>query len=446
MEDGGWRIKRWRALSILYPLSSILSFSWLRVALSLYLVLGVAVSIRTVVRPESHTVFPIFAEGAMHWWHGESLYAYYSPLDSFRYSPTFALAMTPFARLGNVAGGITWSWLNIAIYVWGLRRLVRDVLPGAWPPAREAALLSLALVGALRSVWNAQGNPLVIGLLMLAAAALARRRWWLAAFLLTGPVFLKLTPIAVAMLFCAMWPRVARAVRACSGHRCSTAFPDPAARDCCHAIPGMADTSYGLGERAWDGFRDGWTVWVLVHNLVSQGPELNVFKEPIHSAVYRALQFLAAGGALVWCLWQQRRLTTDHTDDTDKIGLIPGENSGLGRLSDMRELVTITLGIGMAWLMIFGPAVEFPTYVFLAPLVSWGVLESGARRHGVILAVAAWLLTTIVPYVTVSGSGPVSFLLAALPCGTALFAIWLLRYKPRQEEAIRQSLAWSVAA
>ena len=107
----------------------------------------------------------------------------------------FAVAMTPFALLGNCAGGIVWCWLNIGVYLWGLRRLVRDVLPCTWTPIQDAAFLALALPGALYSIWNGQSNPLVIGLLMLAASACARRRWWVAGLLLTGPVFLKLRPL-----------------------------------------------------------------------------------------------------------------------------------------------------------------------------------------------------------------------------------------------------------
>src|SRR5690242_21578398 len=83
----------------------------LRLALIAWLILGAAVSIRTLVRPSSHTVFPIFAASAEHWWGNCSLYELYPGLDRFRYPPVFALFVTPFSALGLTAGGILWSWL-----------------------------------------------------------------------------------------------------------------------------------------------------------------------------------------------------------------------------------------------------------------------------------------------------------------------------------------------
>ena len=108
--------------------------SWLnlRLALLVWLILGAAVSVRTLVRPSHHTVFPIFAASAEHWWGNCSLYELYLGLDRFRYPPVFALFVTPFSALGLTGGGILWSWLSIAVFVAGLWQYVRDVIPSAW--------------------------------------------------------------------------------------------------------------------------------------------------------------------------------------------------------------------------------------------------------------------------------------------------------------------------
>ena len=108
----------------------------------------------TLVRPENHTVFPVFASSAEHWWADQPLYANYEPLlDHFRYPPVFAVAITPFHLLGLQAGGILWSWINLAVYAAGLHHYVRDMLPGSWTPGRRAGLQALARGGTPLSMW-----------------------------------------------------------------------------------------------------------------------------------------------------------------------------------------------------------------------------------------------------------------------------------------------------
>src|SRR5579859_4933761 len=108
----------------------------LRVALIVWLILGAAVAVRTLVRPRSHTVFPIFAASAEHWWGDQHLYESYPSLDRFRYPPLFAFLVTPFAALGLSAGGILWSWAGMTVYIAGLWWFVRDVIPSAWTRQR----------------------------------------------------------------------------------------------------------------------------------------------------------------------------------------------------------------------------------------------------------------------------------------------------------------------
>src|SRR5262245_21200527 len=179
----------------------------LRFALALWVALALALAVRTLHRPESHTVFPVYAAGSARWWSDQPLYADYHPMDYFRYPPLFAILFTPLGALGPIVGGIVWGWLNLAVLLLGLRRLVRDVLPGTWTTQREAAFLSLAGAGSLAALWNGQSNPLIVGLLLMAASAVVRRRWWSVAILLATIVALKFTPLPFALLFCALWPR-----------------------------------------------------------------------------------------------------------------------------------------------------------------------------------------------------------------------------------------------
>ncbi len=378
----------------------------LRLAIALWLAFGVAVSVRTVLRPDTHTIFPVLANGSKHYWNDQPLYARYSPLDYFRYPPVFALAFTPLEYLGLTCGGILWGWLNLGVYGWGLWRLRRNVLPGTWTPPREALFLMLGLLGALRGLWNNQSNALAVGLLMLAAAALVRRRWWPAAFLLALPVLVKLTPLVPALLLCALWPRklTCRFLLALVLGLLLpfvTKMPGSVLQDYREWVAHL----FGSSSERWPGFRDAWTVWLSARHLLF-GDAL-VLDDPMgQPLLYRLLQVSTGLSVLAWCWWQQRR--------------------GV----EARTLVALTLAMGLAWLMLFGPAVEHATYVFLAPALAWAAVQRCDWRASRPLIFAALALVLVFGWGVLLRSWPPAepYLLTALPLGTALFAVWLCGY------------------
>jgi hypothetical protein len=392
----------------------------LRLALIVWLILAAAVSVRTLVRPSSHTVFPVFAASAKHWWGDQPLYQDDPLLDNFRYPPVFTLFVTPFSALGLSVGGILWNWVSIAVYVAGLWWFVRDVIPSAWTRQCLGVFLILGALGALRGLWNAQSNALIVGLLLLGAAALARaasdrrsqgdgRAWWLAALLLAAPVCLKLTPLAAVLLLVALWPgRLAWRLAVVSvGFFLLPFLTRP---------PGIVLDHYRdwfehlleTGDARWLGFRDGWTVWIVLRHVFGLSDGVS-FREPIDTSWYRPLQLATAAAVLLWCFWQRRRAS--------RLGLGP------------RWLIHMTLSMGLAWLMLFGPAVEHATYVFLAPPLLWAFLERRAWPHGRGLILAAFVLIMILGWGAVSRLLPAwPILLTTLPAGTALFALWLIGY------------------
>jgi hypothetical protein len=391
-----------------------------RLALIAWLILGTAVSIRTLVRPSHHTVFPIFAASAEHWWSDCSLYELYPGLDRFRYPPVFALFVTPFSALGLTMGGILWSWLSIVVLTAGLWQYLRDVVPSVWTRQRMALFFILAGVGALRGLWNAQSNALIAGFVLLGSAALARcavraghgaAGWWLPALLLATPVCLKLTPLAPVLLLAALWPRQLawRLLVVMIGLFLLPFLTRP---------PGIVFEQYRewfnhlteTGNIRWIGFRDGWTVWIVLHHLFGGETGRLTLCDPMDSSWYHLVQLTTAAAVLGWCLWQRRRAS--------RLALGP------------RWLIHVILSMGLAWLMLFGPAVEHATYVFLTPPLLWALLEREAWPHGRGLIEASFLL------IMVLGWGAVTRLLApdwpivltALPAGTALFALWLVGY------------------
>jgi hypothetical protein len=160
----------------------------------------------------------------------------------------------------------------------------------------------------------------------------------------------------------------------------------------------------------WVGFRDGWTIWIVLHYLFCGGSAGISLLDPMDSSWYHVVQLTAAAAALGWCFWQRRRSV----------------EQALGP----RWLVHVTLSMGLAWLMLFGPAVEHATYVFLAPPLLWALLESRAWPLGRGLIWASFTLVMVLGWgaVTRRLAPEWPIVLTALPAGTALFALWLVGY------------------
>jgi hypothetical protein len=400
----------------------------LRLALGIWLALAGATAVRTLLSPSQHSVFPIFATSAVKWWQDKCLYDHYPPMDVFRYPPVFAVLATPFAALGLRLGGVLWLWVSLGTLLAGLWCFLRDVAPGRWLRWRKGLFLILAAIGTVRGAWNAQSNALAVALLLLAASALvralnsdavgdgrARARWWRAAVLLGAAVCLKLTPVAPALLLCALWParlgwRVAVAVAA--------GFLVPfATRPTTVVLNHYEDWLVhllGSGAERWGGFRDGWTCWLAVQHVTDGLPGRMSLSAPLHSTVYRMIQFLSALAVLCWCVWQKRRAA--------QLGL------------SSAWVVHVTLCMGMAWLMLFGPAIEHATYVFLAAPMAWAIVqrEDWPAGRAIILTSAVLVLGLgwgIFSRMAIDFSPPGgSLLLVALPLGTALYILWLCGY------------------
>jgi hypothetical protein len=424
--------RRWRGQE--RHLTNLYGTYSLQIAFSLWIVLALAISGRTIVRPESHTVFPIFSTAAQHWWSDESLYELYPGLDRFRYPPIFALFATPFGILGSTMGGIFWSWLSLAVYAVGLSCYVRDVIPASWTRQRTSCFFIFGLLGALRGLWNAQSNALMVGLLLLGTAALARaisrreassREWWWAAFLLALPVCLKFTPLAPVLLLAALWPRqlawrflfVGLAISALPF---LTRPPHVVVFQYREWIEHLLDS----GSVRWTGFRDGWTIWIVIRHLLGIAPEEIDLGEPLQSSVYRRVQAITAVGVLVWCFWQKRC--------SQRFNFGP------------RWSIHVTLSMGLAWLMLFGPAIEHATYVFLAPPLIWAFLERHTWPFGRGLIWATFALVMFLGWGAITRLlTPLSpIALTALPVGSALFVLWLLGYTATRQPAMEDANTW----
>jgi xanthine/uracil permease len=102
------------------------------------------------------------------------------------------------------------------------------------------------------------------------------------------------------------------------------------------------------------------------------------------------------------------------------------------RIHDPRKLTTVVLAMGLAWLMLFGPAVEHATYVFLTPVLNWALLQRDGWQRGRWLIIAAFVLVMFLGWAVVSPAvmETAPILLTVLPVGTVLFTFWLIGYAP----------------
>jgi len=132
-------------------------------------------------------------------------------------------------------------------------------------------------------------------------------------------VGLKLVPLPVALLFCALWPRLAPRFVAVLAAGVLLPFLTRPAAQVVEQYHGLAEQSRGLSAERWPGFRDLWTAGLVLGRLAEGKTGLPDLKAPLTSRPYRGLQ--CAGGlavlVLCWRLGHRR-----HT---------PGARARLGR-------------------------------------------------------------------------------------------------------------------
>ncbi|MGA2063016.1 MAG: glycosyltransferase family 87 protein, partial [Thermoguttaceae bacterium] len=264
---------------------------WIRLAIILWIALAAAVCVKSIVQKGEHSVYVQYAWSSRHWWADQPLHAkYFELVDIFRYSPTFAIVFTPFSLLPDWLGASLWGVFNIAVSLFALRLLVREILPGAWPPRREALFLGLTAFGSMSGLWSGQVNSLLLAFVILAAVAIKYNRWWIASFLLTLPVFIKIWPIAVVLLLMACWPRQLswRFVVFTAALALLPFLTRPF-----NVVAGQYQEWYSSlfvqNQSRWAGYRDAWTIWENIWPSVSQ-------------CGYKILQLASAFLVLLWCL------------------------------------------------------------------------------------------------------------------------------------------------
>ncbi len=332
---------------------------WEKAALLIWLAILVVVSVRVFLSPESKTVYPIFSASGRLWWAGAELYEPHRPTevqDGYRYSPTFAVLVTPFALLPDSIGGIAWRLFNAGALFAALAWLMRTVQPNNGLPNVFAWLLLLTIPLTLQSVNNGQANLLVAGCMLGTVAAVKEERWNLASVLMAVAFLCKLYPLALGMVLILLYPRplVWRIPMAAAA---SLAAPflfqqpiyvaDQYAKWI--ALLRAEDRAACVFENM---YRD---LWLLIH----------LYGLPISRTVYTLVQMLAGVGVAAVC-WHRQRAGWSTP-----------------------KLLTATLALVTAWMTLLGPATESSSFVLLAPSFAWSMIEAWrsnerSARHGLL--------------------------------------------------------------
>jgi hypothetical protein len=356
-----------------------------------WLIFALALAIKTLISPEKHTTFPLFHQGSLNWAAGVDPYA--ASQFEYRYSPVFTVAFTPFSMLPVAWGGVVWSLANIALLWYALVRFQREVIANHWNERTRAIFLALALAVSVRSFWAAQCNTLITALACLAACEIAGKKFSRAALWLAIPVYIKVWPIAFALLLLACWPK--RLILPFVGWCLLIG-----------GLPFLAQTPEFVWQQYsqfFEGltgpmqvrhiYRDAWTIWEFV-------------APPVPERTYKLVQLGTAGLTLLFSLWHAFRQT------------------------DVRAaLLTILCGWSV-WQLVFGPGSERNTFCVIAPLIAWGLLSALESRRG------AWLMSTGALLVLLFSFGLLERKLErvlpgtqlALPIGVLLCGAWLVIY------------------
>ncbi|HEY2840113.1 MAG TPA: glycosyltransferase family 87 protein [Pirellulales bacterium] len=366
-----------------------------RLAICAWFGFVVAVSVKMIASPYDHNNYLNFETGGRAWWTDAGLYE--PDVPDFRYLPPFAVAMTPMTVLPSRLGALFWIWLNLGVFLWSLRALVRDILPSRLTADQEGAFLLLTLVGACRVFWCAQTNMLVIALVVLAMQAILRKRWRWAATLLALPFYIKFWPLAAAMLVIACWPRQLAWRFACAMVAIgATPFLTRSATFVFDQYSKWGSAFVGRMQMRHD-YLDAWTVWDLIH-------------KPVNEQAYLALQLGTAILVFALVIWQKRRSNSEP------------------------QWMIFILGMWTAWQLTFGPGAERATFGLIAPVTAWGLITGYRMRFQFAALLIACGLTFLGTLGEVERALMESYPIVTIahPVGVALFALWLVAYAQRE--------------
>jgi hypothetical protein len=296
------------------------------------------------VFPHTHTLFDLYALGSRRWWAGQPIYL--EPLTSlfiYRYSPLFAVAITPFARLPEHVGSAAWKLTNALVYLAGLRLWIGAAAPRTPSPTVTGVFLVLTLALSAISLYDGQANLMLVGFAMAAIAMGARQRWRIAGGLVALATLIKAYPVALALLLAPLSGAflVSFAVAFGAGLLLPLVCQQPA-----FAIDQTFTWFRLLAETGG------------VRQVSSQSIDL-LWTMTGRSVLPRAYNVLSAlAGAAALALFVRLRNSADR-----------------------RALLFEIYAAFALWVALFGPTSEPSTFVVLAPVAAWCTADAFDRNR-----------------------------------------------------------------
>lgn len=312
-----------------------------RLTCGLWILLVVGLAIFAFFRPYSHSVYDIYLGAARRWLTGDDIYL--RTREYYRYSPLFAVLLTPLAVLPDGLSAALWKLLNCGIFAWGLTAWARRLGPTEWTTHQRAAVLLLALPLSMHSMYNSQANLMMLGSLLLGLAGAAEGKWNRSAGWLAWATLIKGYPLALAMLVGGMYPR-RFAPRYVAAVVLGLLLPFAAQRPAVVAaqyqswLHHLADSTEIMRER-----------------LRSIDQLFVIYGQPLSQQTFAVIG--VAAGAIVYLLCL----------------------NGLRRAHDRREVLARTFLWFSMWVVLCGPATESCTYVVAAPTIAWALVEAWRR-------------------------------------------------------------------
>jgi hypothetical protein len=260
--------------------------------------------------------------------------------------------------LPDALGNVLWRWLSAGCYLGALGWWSRSVLPLTVTGPQIAVLFLLTAPLSIGCLNNGQSNVLLIGLLLAGVAAVGSECWSIGAACLALASLIKVYPVALGLLLSAVYPRK-------FGGRFLLALGIGA------VLPFLFQHSTYVAQQ----YRH-WYELLLADDRVDRPVSMmcsrdlwlliRVFQLPLSFGFYRGIQLVLAGAVALLCL--------------------AGRWTGW----PARRLQTMLFGLGIGWMVLCGPATESCTYILLAPVLAWAVLEAWSEPRPMWSRVIPW--------------------------------------------------------
>lgn len=322
-----------------------------KLAIGVWLAFLLGLAIYSYFHPTSHTVYTVYSSAAHKWWAGRDMYVF--DQEFYRYSPLFAILVSPIAFLPPGWDVALWKLLNCLCYAAGLGLWARRVLPATLSRNEIAAIFLLVLPVSLNSMYIGQANVVMLGTILLGLAFVRDQAWNRAAICLALATLIKGYPLALAMILGVQFPR-----------RFMGRFTLALAMGLLLPFAAQAPQTVVAQYASWIAHLQD-SASIMRERLRSFDHLVGICGYPISPTGYAFLGMVSGGGVLLLCIRKRRRCANDC------------------------EYLTYTYQFFSVWVLLFGPATESCTYVVAGPAIAWALVD--VYRRGAVWWAMTWL-------------------------------------------------------